>query len=51
MTIAMDRKDQYIPAAPRRVIGGTVNQQKICNVGYRAKRSTLKMKENEKDNR
>ena len=41
----MGKKESNAPAVPRKVIGGTVNQVKMVNIGYRSKRSEMKSKE------
>ena len=40
----MGKKAAAVPSVPKKVLGGTVNQAKMVNIGYRAKRSEVNSK-------
>lgn len=46
----MGKKASPVPSVPRKVLGGTVNQAKMVNIGYRSKRSEMKSKETKSKN-
>lgn len=46
----MVKKASPVPSAPRKVLGGTVNQTKMVNIGYHSKRSEMKSKETKSKN-
>ena len=46
----MGKNEPNVRPAPRRMLGGTVNQSKMVNIGYRSKRTEMKSKQTKTKN-